>query len=389
MNFNRTLIRIVLPILLGLFLLVTAFTGGYLARPFLEGTPEHGYPLLQKALTILSQNGLKELPAAKPLEYGLVRGALQAYNDPYTVFVEPAQAELQSNQLEGKFGGIGARLERDPQGYIVVLPFPDSPAAAGGISEGERLLAVGEIAFAANAAIDDVQAALRGPVGTRVTVTVAPPPDYPTRQVAVKRQEIAIPSTTWNLFPGRCHAGSHSGEYHCGYHNRRDPESCHRFAEPRRLTRLALDLRNNGGGLLEAGVDVARLFLKDGIVITQQYKDKDPQVFRVTKAGPLVDIPLVVLVNHNTASAAEIIAGALQSQGRAALVGTTTFGKDTIQLVFDLEDGSSLHVTSAHWWLPGREGGLGGEGLTPDWPVQEDANNPQAIFNAALEALKK
>jgi len=147
-------------------------------------------------------------------------------------------------------------------------------------------------------------------------------------------------------------------------------------------------LRNNGGGLLDAGIETARLFLDDGVVITQQYRGRDPEVFRVEKRGALADIPLVVLVNHNSASAAEIIAGALQAHGRAELVGTPTYGKDTIQLVFDLEDGSSLHVTAAHWWLPGMESGIAGQGLQPDWPVQEDPNNLQAIFNAALEALR-
>jgi carboxyl-terminal processing protease len=204
----------------------------------------------------------------------------------------------------------------------------------------------------------------------------------------LKRQEIAIPSTTWNIYPG----DASMGVIQVNIIAATTPDEIQNAAadlQSRGASRLVLDLRNNGGGLLESGVDTARLFLKDGIVITQQYKNQDPQVFRVDKPGSLADIPLAVLVNHNTASAAEIISGALQSQGRAALIGTNTYGKDTIQLVFEMEDGSSLHVTSARWWLPGKEAGIAGIGLTPDWPVQEDANNPAAFFNAALAALNK
>lgn len=386
MKLNAIVKLYILPVASVLFIVVTVFTGGYLARPFLEGTPLVKYPLLEKSISILEKNGLKTMPGTRPLEYGLIRGALLAYDDPFTVFVEPVQAELQSDQLEGKFGGVGARLERDPEGYIVLLPFPDSPAAKAGIREGERLLNVNDQSFDANAPIDQAQAALRGPVGTRVIVTVAPPPDYPPRQVEVRRQEVAAPSTTWNIYPGDASLGVIQVNIIAATTSD-EIQKAVTDLQARGATRFALDLRNNGGGLLEAGVDIARLFLAEGIVITQQYRDRNPDVFRVQKTGPLVGIPLAVLVNQNTASAAEIIAGALQGHNRAALVGTRTYGKDTIQLVFDLEDGSSLHITAARWWFPGKESGIGGTGLEPDWPVQEDPNNPAAIFNAAIQAL--
>lgn len=378
--------RYILPILTLILLVLTAFTGGFLMRPYLEETPAESYPLLKQSLDILRQSGLKDMPAGTDLEYGLIRGALTAYDDPYTVFVEPAQAELQTNQLEGRFGGIGARLDRDPQGFVIILPFPGSPAEEAGISEGERLLAVDGTPFGANAEINKVQAALRGKVGTKVEIEAAPPPEYASRLVNIERKEVAIPSTTWNLYPGDPTLGLIQVNI-IAETTIDEIQKAVADLKSRGATRYALDLRNNGGGLLEAGVNVARLFLKDGAVITQQYRGRDPEEFKVQRPGALADIPLIVLVNHNTASAAEIIAGALQNNGRAKLAGQATYGKDTIQLVFELKDGSSLHVTAAHWWLPGREEGIAGSGLQPEWPVQEDPNNPAAIYAAALGAL--
>lgn len=378
--------RYILPILTLILLVLTAFTGGFLMRPYLEETPAESYPLLKQSLDILRQSGLKDMPAGTDLEYGLIRGALTAYDDPYTVFVEPAQAELQTNQLEGRFGGIGARLDRDPQGFVIILPFPGSPAEEAGISEGERLLAVDGTPFGANAEINKVQAALRGKVGTKVEIEAAPPPEYASRLVNIERKEVAIPSTTWNLYPGDPTLGLIQVNI-IAETTVDEIQKAVADLKSRGATRYALDLRNNGGGLLEAGVNVARLFLKDGAVITQQYRGRDPEEFKVQRPGALADIPLIVLVNHNTASAAEIIAGALQNNGRAKLAGQATYGKDTIQLVFELKDGSSLHVTAAHWWLPGREEGIAGSGLQPEWPVQEDPNNPAAIYAAALGAL--
>jgi len=386
MKFTRS-IRFILPFLAILVALMAAFTLGFVVRPYLEETAAERFPLLEQSLSILRTSGIKEMPAAKALEYGLIHGAVKAYDDPFTSFVEPVQNELQTDQLAGMFGGIGARLDRDPQGYIILLPFPDSPAAQAGINEGERLLEVDGESFLANSPFNAAQAALRGKVGSRIKVTVAAAPDYAPRPVEIRRAEMPIPSTSWNLYTGdptlgiiqvNIIAATTPGEI----------ETAVADLQERGATRFVLDLRNNGGGLLEAGVDTARLFLEDGIVMTQQYRDRSPEEFKVTRPGSLSGIPLAVLVNQNTASAAEIIAGALQNHGRAPLVGARTYGKDKIQLVFQLKDGSSLHVSAARWWLPGKEEGIAGAGLQPEWPVQEDPNNPAGLFNAALEALR-
>ncbi len=136
--------------------------------------------------------------------------------------------------------------------------------------------------------------------------------------------------------------------------------------QQRGATAFVLDLRDNPGGLLDAGVDIARLFLKEGSVMQQQYRGQEVKTFEVEKPGPLADLPLAVLINHGSASAAEIAAGALQAHRRATLIGEPSYGKDSIQLVFTLQDGSSLHVTSAQWWIPGLQKPVGEQGLQPD-----------------------
>ena len=150
-----------------------------------------------------------------------------------------------------------------------------------------------------------------------------------------------------------------------------------------------LDLRDNPGGYLTAGVDIARLFLKEGIVMQQQYRDQEVETYEVEKPGPLANIPLAVLINHGSASAAEIAAGALQARKRAPLVGVPSFGKDTIQLVFTLADRSSLRVTAARWWVPGLESPLENTGLQPDILVDsaDQASSPDPILQAAVQYL--
>jgi carboxyl-terminal processing protease len=147
---------------------------------------------------------------------------------------------------------------------------------------------------------------------------------------------------------------------------------------------FVLDLRSNGGGLLVEGVEIARLFLKDGMVIEQHYKGEDIKAYQVEDPGALSEIPLVVLVDGNTASAAEIISGAIKAHQRAPIIGTPTFGKDSIQLIFELQDNSSLSVTSAKWWVPGLEPPIGEGGLQPDITVStENAGETEPYLNAA------
>lgn len=368
------------------FLLLTiGFAAGFIVNPqsVLNG---QDFPILDEAYNILGKNGLTPVAESPNLEYGMIRGMLQAYGDPHTIFVEPAQHELESNSLQGSFGGIGVRFGRDAEDQLILYPFSGSPAREAGIQDGDRLLTVGELSIKSDTPIDTIQAALRGPVGTPVALTIARPPDFEPVELSVKRAEFPLPSVAWHLEASE----PRLGVVEVNMISANTPsEILNAFQDLRNqgATSFVLDLRDNGGGLLDAGIDTARLFLKDGTIIQQRYRDKEVQTYRVDKAGELVDIPVAVLINENTASAAEIIAGALQASHRAQLIGSPSYGKDTIQLVFVLNDGSSLHVTTAHWWVPGLEPPIGENGLQPDILI-EGENDPNST-DAALQAAKQ
>lgn len=345
-NFRRGFTFTSLIILVGL----SGFLGGYWFRDR-ENPGAGDWPVLVQAYEILMEHGLEPAPADPALEYGMIRGMLQAYDDPYTSFVEPAQHELETDTLQGSFGGIGVRLSRDQDGNLILFPIPDGPADEAGVQEGDRLIQIEDMEVTSETGMDVIQASLRGPVGQRVHITVLRPPGLDSLEFNLRRSEIALPSVTWHLDPDE----PRLGVIEINVIAASTPDEIENAVEDlsnRGATVFVLDLRDNFGGLLTAGVDTARLFLRSGTIIQQQYRDQDVETFEVEHNGPLSDLPLAILVNQHTASAAEIIAGALQAQQRATLIGAPTFGKSTIQLVFNLKDGSSLHVTSARWWVP-------------------------------------
>lgn len=364
-----------------ILLAAAAFGAGYLVHA--RQAPAGDFPLLQEAYRILQNHGLKDIPSGPALEYGMIRGMLEAYTDPFSVFVEPAQHELESNALQGSFGGIGVDLNLDADGYIQLFPFPSGPAITAGVQEGDRLLQVDDTLIPPNTPVSEVQSAIRGPVGKKVALILARKPDFTPFTVEIKRQEVALPTVTHRLDLEDPRVGILKINLIAATTVSELQDSVHALQE-RGAVYFILDLRDNPGGLLEAGVDVARLFLPDGEVISRQYRGQQTETYPVSEPGSLADLPLAVLINHGSASAAEIVAGAIQAHQRAPLVGAPSFGKDSIQLVFTLSDESSLHITAARWWVPGLDYPFAGDGLQPDIPVEPPAG--EAPGDPALQA---
>jgi carboxyl-terminal processing protease len=365
-------------IALQIVIVILAIAVGYFGhRILIQYQGEFG--LVRQARDIVLENTILAIPEEPGLEYGMIRGMLETLNDPHTIFVEPAAHEVQSDQLTGSYGGIGIRLERDTQMQWRIYPLPNSPALEAGIQDADLLLQVGGLVITSET--DDVAllAAIRGPVGEKVNLTVQRKGE--TLTFTIERQSVPLPSVTWNLLPEAPDIGlvqvnriadTTADEIQAGIED----------LQAQGAKALILDLRDNGGGLVEAGVDIARLFLADGEIIHQQFKNEEVKVFEVEEPGPYSEIPLVVLVNGNTASSAEIVTGALKAHQRAVLIGTPTYGKTTIQYVFDLEDGSSVHVTSGHWWIPGIS-----FPLTPDRTISEDPTGT-IILQTAIEVFQ-
>ncbi len=352
---------------------VLAFVSGYLAHD-LFATPNRDFPILAQAQEILIENTIRSIPGERRMEYGMIRGMIATLEDPFTTFNEPAQHELQTDSLQGTFGGIGVRLVQQSDGAFLLYPFPEGPASLAGIQDGDMLVAVDGRDFKSGAPVDEITAAIRGPEGTDVRIRISRGSAGELLDFSIQRAEVPLPSVTWRISAQE----QRLGIIEINIIADRTPEEIRAAVEDLRTqgaTHFAMDLRANGGGLLDAGVDAARLFLADGVVIQQQYRDREVDTFSVREPGPLEGLPLLIWVDHGTASAAEILAGSLQAQGRAELIGSPTFGKDVIQLVFELRDGSSIQVAAARWWFPDFQFPNGDAGLLPD---HEIAPGPEA-----------
>lgn len=363
--------------------IVLAFIAGYMAHGYLN-PPELEFPVLAEVYDLVGQHAYDPIPEDTALEYGMIRGLLAEFNDPNTRFVDPPQHEVDTDNLQGAFGGIGVRFVRDESNAILLYPFPDSPAREAGIEDADRLIQVDETVISVEMAENEITAMIRGPEGERVRIIVMRGEEQ--LEFNVRRVNIALPSVTWHLAPQEARLGI----VEINIIAASTPDEVQKAFDEllsQGATKFVLDLRNNGGGLLEPGVDVARLFLNNGIVMEQQYREQDIKKYEVTGSGALSGYPLIVLVNHGTASSAEIIAGALQANQRAQLLGAPTFGKDSVQFIFDLQDGSSLHITAARWWVPGTAFPTEQGGLIPDIALDPNSLGTNPAIEAAIEVL--
>jgi carboxyl-terminal processing protease len=369
-------LRFFLLAALGVLLLLTAFAAGFLARPFVESQGRSAYPLLEEAHQLLSAHYLADLPPATALERAMIRGMVEAIGDPFTVYLEPAAHELMTDTLSGEYGGIGALISRDPGGRVRLVPLAGGPAEAAGVIEGDILLRIGGEEVAATATLDEIGASLRGPAGTVVQIALAGrAPGDSAFLLDIVRRAIPLPSLTGYLSPADPRLGVLAFTTF-SERSAQELEAAFRELSGRGAQGLILDLRGNPGGLLESGIEVAGFFLEEGIVVIERRRGGEEETVHVEAPGPASDIPLAVIVDAGTASSAEIVAAALQANGRAVVIGTETFGKGSVQLIFELSDGSSLHVTSAQWLTPAGRA-IDGVGLVPDIPIEGDAGDPR------------
>jgi len=381
---NRDIITVVMIALLGFI----AFSAGFLTNELIKGRSafgsstdlSEGFSVFWEAWDKVEKNYIGTLPSSNQRTYGAVRGSFDLLNDPYTIFVEPVARDQERESLRGNFGGVGALLEKDENGDIVLTPIENNPAAEAGIIKGDILLAVDDHNITSDMTIEEVAEFIRGEEGSRVTLTVLHPDMTEPVEVTIIRDIILLPSVNYEILEqqpsvGYIRLNRFSGE------SSGEIEEALTFLLDQGIQSLVLDVRQNGGGLLDAAIDVSDHFLDRGPVVYQIGKDQEEMVFESSSPSIAAEIPMVVLVDGGTASAAEIVAGALQDRDRAILIGSTTFGKGSVQVVYDLSDGSSVHVTSARWLTPDRNQ-IDQHGLTPDIAVEvteESITNGQDI----------
>lgn len=333
-----------------------------LAAPESESSAE--FAVFWEAWHVLQRDFFGDQPAEQERTYGAIQGLVQSYSDPYTYFVEPQPRQREKENLSGEFGGIGAYVSTDDAGEIVLNPMAGRAAEKAGVLEGDILVAVDGTAITPEMSQDQVLDLVRGPIGEAVELQLrrGDSPDLLT--VSVIRERIESPSVEWRVLAETPTAGyiaiSQFTERTAGELDRAIED-----LEEADISFLVLDLRHNGGGLLQSSIDVASRFLDDGVILYERKNDGSRETYRVSAAHRAPNWPVAVLVDGATASAAEIVAGALQDRGRAQLVGEKTYGKGSVQLIRDLSDGSSVHVTVARWQTPnGHE--INGVGLVPD-----------------------
>ena len=340
------------------------------------------FGIFWEAWHILERDFYGDLPDDKQMTYSAVRGVLAVLDDPYTSFVEPQPRELERHDLQGHFGGIGAWVHQRGPGVFVLTPMRGRPAAQAGIQEGDVLVAVDDSEITPEKTLEDVLAMMRGPADTAVRITVRREGEEELLTFEITRQEVEIPSVSWRLLEEAPTIGYVKIDL---FSERTAGELQEALDDlmPQDAARIILDLRDNGGGLLQAAIDVTSQFIADGVVLYEQKRGNQEKFYPVEPKGPVVvDVPLVVLVNGGTASASEIVAGAIQDRGRGLLIGEKTLGKGSVQLIYDLSDGSSLHVTASRWLTPNRHQ-IDNAGLTPDVEVamteqdQEQGQDPQ------------
>ncbi|WP_376790951.1 S41 family peptidase [Thermoflexus sp.] len=342
---------------------------------------QEAFDIFWEAWKLVQDEYYGAIPAPQTVAYGAIRGALQTLGDPYTSFIEPKIARILQEDASGQFEGIGAlvRMNRDNK-LEIVRTFEGSPAQKAGLQSGDLVVKVNGQSIVGYSIYEAI-ALIRGPAGTSVTLTIERPGQREPFEVTVTRARITIPVVEARMLPENI---AYIQLFDFSAQATRQLQDQLKALLAQNPQGLILDLRDNPGGFLDQAIQVADLFLDEGIVAYERTKDGEERVFR-SKSGDIAErIPMVVLVNAGSASASEIVAGALQDRGRARLVGERTFGKGSVQLSHTLSDGSELRVTIARWFTPNNRA-IHGEGLNPDIEVKVEPGTETAGTDPQLQ----
>lgn len=326
--------------------------------------------------------------------WGAISGMVASLGDPYTVFLSPQQQKESQEDLGGQFDGIGAQLGIKDKKIVVIAPLKETPAEKAGIKAGDWIFKI-EGQETAGWTLPEAVSKIRGPKGTKVTLAIVHEGEEKPQDLAITRETILVKSVEWEKKAGQGGQIAHLKLSRFGDQTNAEwakmINEILASYEKKEIKGLVLDLRNNPGGYLTGAVFVSSEFLPVGsLVVQQEEAGGAKQNYQVERTGKLLNIPMVVLINKGSASASEIVAGALQDYNRAKIVGETSFGKGTVQEAQDLETGAGLHITTGKWLLP-KGGWLNGSGIKPDIEVAMDEKNPDqdAQLKKAIELLLK
>jgi carboxyl-terminal processing protease len=387
-DFIRAVLKLMVMVMLVALVVFGAFTAGYLARATqtswvlsaAASTPREGsqspasnqdvppgFDVFWEAWSFVQQQFYGDVPQEQDRVYGAIRGMVETYGDENTAFIEPSRAAIFREDVSGSFEGIGAAVRMDEMGRLIIAePFTGRPAAAAGLQRGDVVLAVDGTSLQGLSLYEAI-GLIRGPAGTNVVLTISRENVDEPFDVTVERARIEIEVVS-----------SERLQNDIGYVQLTDfsrgatgklATAIQDLQAQGPLKGLVLDLRNNPGGLLDESILVSSQFIKEGVITIERMKGDQEHIFEAQPGGVAPDVPLVVLVNRGSASASEIVAGAIKENSRGAILGEQTFGKGTVQIPHTLSDGSELRVTIAEWLTPSGQQ-ISGEGIVPDIYVE-------------------
>jgi carboxyl-terminal processing protease len=329
----------------------------------------------------------------KKMEYGMISGLVDSLGDPYTVFLPPEENETYNEDLSGEFGGVGISLGFKDNNLAVMSPLPKTPAEEAGLKAGDYILKIVDEKNNVDRETTDISLQeavklIRGEIGTEVILNIYREGEDSPFDVSLNRSNIVVPSIELEWVEKDNKKIAVVGLYKF---TERVVEEWDKIVNEIKIASkkeeyggIVLDMRNNPGGYLQASVLIGSDLVKDGVIVRQKSNLKDELSYGVERGrGKLLDDDLVVLVNSGSASAAEILAGALQEYGRAKLVGEKTFGKGTVQQPDNFSDGSGIHITIAKWLLPSGKN-IHGEGVIPDIEEKDTEKQLDKAFELLL-----
>lgn len=323
------------------------------------------------------------------LVYGAISGLVNSLKDPHSVFMPPSDAKKFNEDISGKFSGVGMEIGIRNEQLVVIAPLKDSPAEKAGMKASDKILKINATSTE-GISVDEAVKKIRGPKGTKVILTILRNGWEKSKDISIIRDVIKIPTVDFEM--------KEDGIAYIRLYNFYENAP---FLFYENIVKMAmnnpqgivLDLRNNPGGYLEGAVNIASWFLKSGeIVVSEEFASNRKDEFRAYGSGALKDLPIVILVNEGSASASEILAGALRDNRGIKIIGKKSFGKGTVQELEQLPDGSSIKITTAHWLTP--KGHLiDKNGIMPDYEVEitekdtEAGKDPQ--LKKAMEVLRE
>lgn len=412
-------VKYTLIFLLSVVLLTGSFSGGFIAGHFTQipaldnlpfvgaqplatpsgataATPTELQPLFSpfwETWNLVHKQYVDQPVDDLKLMRGAISGMLASLGDKHTSYMDPSQFTQANTSLSGEYDGIGAWVDAQGDYLTIVSPMSGSPAEAAGLKAGDKVLKVDGVDMTGTPA-DLVIQKVMGPSGSTVILTIGREGIDPF-DVPVTRKHIVVPSVESKMLDGDI---AYVKLNTFGENSTKELEAALKTLMAKNPKGLIFDLRNNGGGYLNTAVEVASEFIDKGVIVTEKYGDpsQKPQMFEALPGGLATKIPMVVLVNEGSASASEIVAGALQDYGRAKLVGVKTYGKGSVQIWTPLSDSAgAVRITVAKWFTP-KDRSIHEVGLTPeiiaeltkaDFDAKKDPQLDAAI-KAILDMLK-